>query len=1186
MKNNSFFTVPSPSEGIEKQDLHVVGIGASAGGLEAIEQFFANMPSPNGMAFIIVQHLSSKYKSFMPELLAKKTGMNIKLTQDGMTLQEDTIYLNPPHHYVTVVDHTLRLRPYEENDQVKYPIDAFFHSLAAAKKHRCTAIILSGKGNDGTGGAKTIREYGGTVLVQDESTAKYRDMPLSAIDAHLADYILSPADMPDLVQTHVSQTEFTYNEETLQYIYSLIKKKTGIDFSMYKKNTVLRRLEKRMALLDPPSQTMEEYRDYLCKEAEEIVELQRDLLIGVTQFLRDKEAFSIIEEQVIPQLVERKIHSQEDEIRIWVAGCSTGQEAYTLAILLHDYLSTINRYFDVRIFATDIDRHAIKRASQGIYEEAEVHSFSAAQINEYFEQTKHGSYQVKKTIRKMIVFAPHNIGKDSPFVNVDLISCRNMMIYFQAELQQRILSLFHFSLTEEGVLFLGPSETTGNLSDLFRPINSKWKIFKRSGQPSRQITGAFNLSKSNSHEGDFSSVPLPSQLYKPLPSLKLDEMYQSMIDHFMSPCLVLNEYNEVIFCSKEATQLINVPVGKINYTIFKMVPVHVSLAIGAAIKRVKEQGMSVCCQHIEFVINNVQRRFNITISALPTNHSLYLLMFDEQTDSAVIDKEEPMFLNQTSSISELVVDLEQELHYTQQHLQTTIEELETANEELKSTNEELIASNEELQSTNEELQSVNEELISVNNQYERKIEELTDLNNDIDNLLISTTIATIFLDEQLNIKLFTPETKTVINVLHQDIGRPFFHISHNFRYDHLIEDAMHVLRTNNTLQKEIQSYDNQWYSMKMMPYRTNENLINGVVITFINITEIKRSNEELAITSFAVAHSPTGIFITDHQGKIKYINQKFMEQKHAPQEVFGLHLYDLYTKKLGVKRFPKIWNEVYRGEKWNGEISYVQEDGETVWEQLALMPVKNDQDEIIHYIGLSEDISQRKQSEMMLKNSEMLSALGQLAAGIAHEIRNPLTSLKGFLQLMMQEETYKREYMDVMMSEFNRLELIISELLILAKPEVVKYENKQINLILQDVCTLLHTQAILKNITISTDFEEKLPVVHCIEKDMKQVFINMVKNSIEAMDDPGSILVVSKFDPDTNQVVVQVIDEGKGMPKDRLTRISEPFYTTKEKGTGLGLMVSHKIISNHKGSISYDSEEGKGTTVEIRLPLS
>ncbi|WP_430487689.1 CheR family methyltransferase [Priestia flexa] len=1185
MKNKTFSTILSPEVHNQKA-IHVVGIGASAGGLDAIEQFFANMPSSNGMAFIVIQHLSSKYKSFMPELLAKKTNMDIVQIEDGMTLQENTVYLAAPHYFVTLKGSVLELTPYDQNEQVKFPIDKLFSSLALSHKTNCTAVILSGKGNDGTEGAKLIRAEGGTVLVQDETTAKYPDMPHSAVQAHLADYILSPSAMPELIQNNLLNYDFQYNEETLQYIFTLIKKKTGIDFSLYKKNSVLRRIEKRMSLLDTPCETLEVYRDYLNAHPVEIVDLQRDLLIGVTQFLRDKEAFSLIEEQVIPKIVNRKIERKEDEIRIWVAGCSTGQEAYSLAILFHKYLLTVNHYFDVRIFATDIDKQAIKVASQGIYTEDNLSVFSEEQISQYFEPTKHNSYQVKKSIRKMIVFAPHNIAKDSPFVNVDLISCRNMLIYFQAELQQRILSLFHFSLTDEGTLFLGPSETTGKLSNLFQPISNKWKVFKSTGQPNRQLASSFKLSKSISNDSTMTHAPIPNQLYKPLPSLQLDSMYQALINNFMSPCLVLNEYNEVIFCSKDATKLINVPAGKIHYTIFKMVPVHVSLAIGAAIKRVKEQGISVCCQDIDFIIDGSTRRFNLTVSSFPTNDSLHLLVFDEQEVIGTSAIEETLYLNQTSTINELLIDLEQELHYTQQHLQTTIEELETTNEELKSTNEELIASNEELQSTNEELQSVNEELISVNNQYERKIDELTDLNNDIDNLLISTTIATIFLDDQLHIKLFTPETKKVINVLHQDVGRPFFHISHNLRYNNLVDDARYVLQSNETIHKEIQSDNGQWYSMKMMPYRTTENLINGVVITFIDITEIKRSNEELAITSFAVAHSPTSIFITDHQGQIKYMNQKFTEYKVDFKKMFGMHVYDFYTKQLGVKNFPSIWNEVYRGKKWNGEISYTNDDSEAVWQRLLLMPIKNEANEVLHYIGLSEDISQHKQSEIMLKNSEMLSALGQLAAGIAHEIRNPLTSLKGFLQLMLQEEKYKKEYIDVMMSEFNRLELIISELLILAKPEVVKYEHKNISTILMDVCTLLHTQAIMKNITITSNIADDLPTMYCIEKDMKQVFINMVKNAIEAMDNPGSIYVNANYDLTDQRIVVHVIDEGKGMPKERLKRISEPFFTTKEKGTGLGLMVSHKIISNHKGTIFYDSEENKGTTVEIRLPLS
>lgn len=1165
-------------------DFYVVGIGASAGGLEAIEQFFANMPSNTGMVFVIVQHLSSKYKSFMPELLAKKTNMNILRAAKGMQLVPNTIYLNPPNQFLTITEGVFQLEEYEKDKHYNFPIDTFLKSLAQDKKHKAISIIFSGNGTDGTEGVRIIKENGGVVFVQEEDTAKFHNMPKSVIASGVADYIEAPSDIPIIMQTITDPSSLKYSDESLKHIFNILLKRTGINFSFYKKSSVLRRIERRMKVIKEPILSLDAYRDYLFKFPEEIDLLHKDLLIGVTQFFRDPEAFKEIE-KLIPDLVRNKLENGEEEVRVWTVGCSTGQEAYTLAILLDQYMESLDESIDFRIFATDVDKDSIKIASQGLYESELLSEVPTYMKERYFEPAG-DKYQVKKSIRKKIVFAPHNISKDSPFVNIDMISCRNMMIYFQPELQQKILSLFHFSLIENGILFLGSSETIGKLSGLFEPIHSKWKIFRNKQSDKWDLKEPAIHSKHKAKEISHSDIHSPATLFDAMPGRKVDLLYQKLVNDFINPCIILNEQNEVVLTSKKANRFLSVPIGETNYSIFKMVPAHLSVIIGTGLKKLKENEEEITYKNILLVIDKEEKYFDLTIRRFLDKDALSIILFQEEEDDnrkGVLST--PIYFDHDSTISERVIDLEQELFYTQQNLQTTIEELETSNEELQSTNEELIASNEELQSTNEELHSVNEELINVNNEYENKITELTDLTNDLDNLLINTNIGTIFLDKGFKIKLFTPEVQKIVNVLDMDIGRPLFHISHNLEYGSLLEDAREVLKTSAKVEREIRSYDGNWYGMRAMPYRTSDNIVDGVVITFTDITEIKTYNQKLTLTSSVIEKSPTSIIITDNEGRINYTNERFKQQIKQDLDCTGLHILDVYEQYLNAEEFRNIWNTIKDGKDWEGNILYRLDDGIERWEYVSFRVIKDSTGKLVNLLRTSEDITENKKSEAMLKKSEMLSAVGQLAAGIAHEIRNPLTSLKGFLQLMMQSNTYNKEYTEVMFSEFNRLELIISEFLVLARPQAVAFKEMQVERILEDVNVLLSTQAILKNIDLQLEYAGNLPTVYCNEKELKQLFINMIKNAMEAMESEGSINISAHMETG-GYLLVKVADQGKGIPKEQLEKMGEPFFTTKEKGTGLGLMISQKIIDNHKGTLTFLSEVGVGTTVEMRFPIS
>ncbi|APH06163.1 CheR family methyltransferase [Bacillus weihaiensis] len=1166
---------------------YIVGLGASAGGLEAIEQFFQAVDTDIPAAFVIVQHLSSQYKSLMPEILKKYTTMKVVQVEEGMILKPNTVFLCPPNHYLYIQKPgMLRLKKYDEGKVLNDPINHFFTSLADFAKERSIGIILSGKGSDGTTGLKDIHENNGLCLIQNE-TAKYQDMPESAIKSGVADFILSPSDMPQHIITYMETVPVDFNESTLQQVLTMIHKKSGIDFSMYKRNTVVRRIERRMSLSEQSFQTLGDYKNYLLENPREIRYLQEDLLIGVTHFFRDQEVFNYLQHELIPNMVDENLVKGRNKMRIWIAGCSTGQEAYSLAILFNEEIEKRKIDMDLQVFATDIDRDSVKFASQGTYSEQIVTTIPTNLLIKYFD--KDGSdYQVKREIRQKIVFAPHNMIKDSPFVNLDMISCRNVMIYFQTELQQRVLSLFHFALKDRGYLLLGPSETIGKLSSLFGPIDKKYKIFSNHISDQTQHFSQALLS-SQTQQHDAKKEKLGVETYREGTRFKNpDEFYYALMDELLPPSIIINEHNEVIISTGNAGTYLNLPKGKLNYNIFNMVPTNLSVAIGTAIKKAREDNKEIKYENL-LINRNESKQVKLVVKPLKHAKQGYIALFIEEhrPESSIIFKNESIAFDHDSAYNQRIFDLEQELYYTKQGLQTTIEELETSNEELQSTNEELIAANEELQSTNEEMQSVNEELITVNSEYEKKIKELTDLNNDMDNFLINTNIATIFLDKRFHIKLFTPETLKIFHLIERDIGRPIYHISHRLDYDYFMNDIEDVLLTAKAVKKELSSKDGEWYSVKIMPYRTNENIIDGIVITFVDITAIKKVNRELQLSMQAIELSPANTVFTDFQGKIEYVSSNFSSRlEKESTELIGRKLKDIYADYYQGVDFEQYWKKVRAGEKWSGEVSYKTPAGEEMWENLTLIPVENEENEVVQILRVGEDITKRKSSEQMLVKSEMLSAIGQLAAGIAHEIRNPLTSLRGFLQLMIQTNTYSKEYAEVMMSEFLRLEEIINEFLVLSRSKSATFLDVNINKIIKDISKIWETQAILNNVEIKTNIDPKLLVVKGIENELKQVFINIVKNGIEAMEGQAGKLTIETFKQPNDTVLIRFKDQGKGIPKEKLEKMGEPFFTTKEKGTGLGLMVSFKIIESHQGKIQFLSELDKGTTVEVTLPLS
>lgn len=834
-----------------KKELYVVGIGASAGGLEALESFFDNMQGDSGMAFVVVQHLSPDYKSLMVELLSKHTTMKVVRVEDGMDVEPNTVYLIPHKKNMIIFNGKLFLNEQNMTHGLNLPIDIFLKSLADDFEERAIGIILSGTGSDGTRGIRAIKEMGGMVMVQEMTDAKFDGMPRSAISTGIVDYIVEAQKMPEEL---LKYTKHPYirnieegdkiilqDEDNLTKILGILKNKIGVDFTFYKKSTVVRRIERRISINQIDS--IENYVKYLQYNVNEVQTLYKELLIGVTKFFRDTEAFEELETKVIPEIFRNS--EKDTPIRVWSVACSTGEEAYSLAILFREYMDRNGIEKSIKIFATDIDKDAVEYAGNGIYPESIAADVPTERLMKYF--VKNGNYyQIGKSIREMVIFAQHNIAKDPPFYKTDLIVCRNLLIYLETQLQQKIFSLFQFALNQNGFMFLGASESVGDSYTHFAAINTKWKIYQYKGGIKNSLTqsvGLFDFSRENYQRRNSALRSGRSAGEGEL----LEGIYKKILFDYIENFVVVDEFGNIINIFGDVNKYLRIPEGRMNFNVLKMAREEISGALGTAIHKAHKDNIRIVYKGINFGNETDNKEINITVipfSDEKTKSKLIIIMFSNVSGETK-QLEDIHEYDLERSTNQRIADLEQELQYTKENLQATVEEIETSNEELQATNEELLSANEELQSTNEELQSVNEELITVNAEYQSKIGELTELTNDINNLLASTGIGTIFLDRNLCIRKFTPAITEEINLIDMDIGRPISHISHNLKDESLVKDAEEVMKNLIPMEKEVQSSNGKWYIMKIRPYRTMENIIKGVVISLVEITDLKEKESEI-----------------------------------------------------------------------------------------------------------------------------------------------------------------------------------------------------------------------------------------------------------------------------------------------------------------------------------------------------
>ncbi|MCB0731106.1 MAG: PAS domain-containing protein [Ignavibacteriae bacterium] len=835
----------------EKEKFYVVAIGASAGGLKALEDFFSNVPSDTGMAFIVIQHLSPDYKSLMVELLSKKTNMKVLRAENEMPIIKNRVYLIPPKMNMSVYQSHLILSEQDHHHGINLPIDIFFKSLAKDAGEMAMGVILSGTGSDGTSGLKDIKENGGLVIVQDPESAQFDGMPRSAINTELVDFILPPEEIADKLITYANSLPISIEEKSkllsskqdgLLRIFSLIRDKHKIDYSYYKMSTMVRRIERRMYLNQIGD--LQEYIRYLEKNSREVSSLCRDLLIGVTSFFRDDEAFSVLEKDIIPQLIQK---NENKEIRVWVAGCSSGEEAYSVAILFNEYLEKNGNKVQVKIFATDVDQESVIKAGNGLYVDSILNEVNEQRMSKYFLKLDVG-FKISRKIREMVVFAKHNLVKDPPFPNIDLITCRNLLIYLQPSLQNKVFDYFNFSLNEGGYLFLGSSESIGDYSEYFETINHKWKIYQSRGKPSRIDLNRISVSLQSNKISRGESNPRTGFYTTHDEERILNRFLDSTYERFLPLSIIINDRSEVLHIIGDASKFLRFPTGKLTNNISKLINKDLEVPISTAIQKLFIKSEEIIYNNIKIKSEDEVEIYNlkfILLNGKKHQEQLGAIFFEKISEIKETDvSNELNNLDIGEQASQRISDLEQELQFTKENLQATIEELETSNEELQAANEELLASNEELQSTNEELQSVNEELHTVNSEHQTKILELTELNNDIENLINSLQLAVVFFDDNLELRKFTPKACEILKINETDLGRSFEDILFRWERPNLCGLIEQVHFTGENLTTEF-SLNNNYYIVGVKPYLISSDSQSGVTLSIVEVTELHGIEDKL-----------------------------------------------------------------------------------------------------------------------------------------------------------------------------------------------------------------------------------------------------------------------------------------------------------------------------------------------------
>jgi len=1209
------------AETSEEGGMVIVGVGASAGGLEALRPFVANLPPQSNMAYVIVQHMAPQYRSMLVQLLSRETGLPIKEIEHGSIVEANTVHICPPNKDVRLYGGQLMLKEPSAPHGPKPSVDVFFTTLAESKGPNAIGVILSGTGSDGSQGVRAIKAHGGLTVAQVPTTAKYDGMPSASIETGCIDLRLAPHEIgPELASIvrfprskMLNDTDADHTEDTMGSIFQLVRERTDIDFSKYKPSTIRRRLERRLAA--NRIENLNAYLEFVKRNHDELNLLTKDILISVTSFFRDEKAFAEIDE-VLGEIIAAK--QAGESLRLWIPGCATGEEAYSFAMLLADRMTGNPRGLKVQIFATDVDLDAMSHARRGIYSETTVENLDRRFVKRHLEPSGQ-AFQVRKEIRDMVVFARQDLAKDPPFVRVDLISCRNLLIYFDASLQDQVMRTFHYALAPGAYLFLGKSESLGQNTELFRSVKApSSKIFrKRAAQGMTHALPPFGSLRARTHEPASRQPPRRSQ--DSIEALAI----RTFVNSSMPASVVVNENLDILFLHGDLSLFMRMPQGKPDMNLARMVINDLRTETRALVHKARNEGGLI--EGPRRVLRPDGRapiavRLVVRPMGASVDHDcLFLVSFEvseRSADPAINAAEEGPDLGAAAAGREAdlrAIELEQELIATREHLQTVVEELETSNEELQALNEELQAANEELQSSNEELetsneelQSTNEELTTVNEELQIRTTELADANSDLINIQDNIGFAMVVVDSYYRITRFTPPAVRLFGLLPSDIGQVITTIPTHLGLKNLREQLAKVVTQDEGVEEVLET-DDRVYRMHIVPHHSGQGETDGAILAFTDETEsreqqhkIYQSEQWLRLITDTV---PVSIIYVNEDQKVTFCNQHFAGTFALNADSAVGSQVEALMGRANHRRLRDALRGALENRVQSGEAQLQMARGDYRFMAYHMVPHCDEMRRVLGVFMLLTDIDEIKRAETSLRNAKEIAeeanrAKSDFLANMSHELRTPLNAILGFSEILSHElfgEILNKDYKDysrIIHESGQHLLSLINDILDLSKIESGRIElhEEAVNIYdsVDTVLRLVGERARNASITIKVELPSDLPLVRADATGIKRVLINLLTNSIKFTDPGGVVTVTGALTK--RWLTLGVADTGIGISPADIQRVFAPFeqvdgtLARRSDGVGLGLPITRSLMRLHGGDISMSSQEGQGTTVTVRLP--
>ncbi len=1230
----------NPSER-DAHPLRIVGLGGSAGGLIALQAFFSHLPADSGMAFVVVMHLSPDHESTLGAILQRSTSMPVVQVQATIQVARNHVYVIPPRKDLSIARGFLRLTNAKRPFGKHVAVDLFFRALADNHGPGSVAVVLSGADGDGSIGLKRIKERGGLTIAQKPEEAEQDSMPRSAIATGMVDWVLPVAEIPArLLEYHRGESrlslpsetepreassEMEDNETALRETLKLLRTQTGRDFSYYKRATVLRRIARRMQINGIVA--IADYFQFLSTHPGEARALLQDLLISVTNFFRDREAFTALATE-IPKLFVGKQAS--DEVRVWVAGCATGEEAYSVAMLLHEYASRLESAPALQVFASDLDEAAIATAREGIYPESIVADVSAERIGRFF--TKHvRGYRVRAELREMVLFALHDLLQDPPFSRLDLVTCRNLLIYINRDVQGRAFEVFHFALRAKGLLFLGTSESVDEKSSLFATLSKKHRLYVRRAA-SQQMPPLFSGSapvplarhtlrptKTASHAGKSGvvlaiappSVPTPDARSGEERFVPWSELHFKVLERYAPPSVIVNASHQIVHLSEHANRFVRFEGGGATLDLLRIIHPMLRVDLRSALFRAGQTQATVEVRGVPVDLDGERRLVTLRVCpALDAAPDFLLVIFEESTPVAaeVLPALSVSSDAATRHLEEQVDHLNAQLAETVEEYEFTTDELKSSNEELLTRNEELRSASEELETGREEFQSVNEELSTVNQELRSNVEQLHLAHSNLQNLIESTHIATVFLDRDLRVQWYTPSAIDLFKLIPSDTGRPLSDLSHRLEYPEISDDAARVLTEGGSHEREVAGPEHRWFLARLQPYHLPADKVMGVVLTFVDITKRKQAEDNLRTSEersrLATFHSPFPIMLHADDGEVLQVNDAWTHQTgYTADELRTVRdwierAYLSQEAREAAWQFLAALPEQFGVTKATNRRIHCVDGRECIWD-LSFANLGRLPDGRVLRITMAVDVTERFQAETELRAAKVEAeranaAKSEFLSRMSHELRTPLNAILGFGQVleMSKLDAQDAHCIQLMLQGGRHLLALVDEVLDLARVEAGQLELKiglvSLERLAQECVGLVARLAHARHLTCTTNFRGGAPVlVLADEQRLRQVVLNLLANAIKYNHEGGQVTLTCE--PRGERTLrLSVKDTGPGISPQNLVRLFVPFErlgreVSEIEGTGLGLVVSMRLVEAMGGKLGAESVLGEGSTFWIDL---